>query len=102
MKKTSLFTIISLCMAVWLIAGCAPVVESSTVTGTITQVEQGKDGKQITIETANVFYTTAVSLISDTIINGTMDDIDVGTTVIVSVDEVAGDILIGNSIEIIK
>jgi len=77
-------------------------VESSTVTGTITQVEQGKDGKQITIETANVFYTTAVSLISDTIINGTMDDIDVGTTVIVSVDEVAGDILIGNSIEIIK
>ncbi len=103
MRKGSMLLIASLCMAVWLLAGCAPVVESSTVTGAITQVEQGKDGKQITIVTdANISYTTAISLISDTIVNGTMDDIDVGTTVIVSVDEFIGDILIGNNIEIIK
>ena len=82
----------------------AAVTESTTpttdITGIITAVTQGKDGVQITLKaTDKQEYTTAVSM-SDTIINGTAEDMKVGTIVTVYADEVSGNILIGNTIEV--
>lgn len=82
----------------------AAVTESTTpttdITGIITAVTQGKDGVQITLKaTDKQEYTTAVSM-NDTIINGTAEDMKVGTIITVYADEVSGNILIGNTIEV--
>lgn len=57
------------------------VTESTTpttdITGIITAITQGKDGVQVTLKaTDKQEYTTAVSM-SDTIINGTAEDMKV-------------------------
>jgi len=71
------------------------------VTGEVTQIENGKDGKQITITTADgEIYTTAVSVISDTIQYGEYEDIVVGATVIINYTDKSGNLLIGDSIVI--
>jgi len=72
-----------------------------SVTGEVTQIENGKDGKQITITTADgEIYTTAVSVISDTIQYGEYEDIVVGATVIINYTDKSGNLLIGDSIVI--
>jgi len=76
-------------------------VTNSEIAGTITATEQGKDGVQLTIQgNDGQEYTTAVSIISDTITNGVLADLSIGTKVVVSVDEMAGNLIIGNAIEI--
>lgn len=98
MKK--LFGIIALCVFAWLLAGCASSMDS--VSGAITQIEQGKDGKQITIITDDdVVYTTAVSM-TDTVVNGTLDDLVVWVVVSVSVDEMADSLIMWDTVEIIN
>ena len=73
-----------------------------SVSGAITQIEQGKDGKQITIITDDdVVYTTAVSM-TDTVVNGTLDDLVVWVVVSVSVDEMADSLIMWDTVEIIN
>lgn len=74
---------------------------ATKVSGTITTRTQGKDGLQLIIQGDDgKEYSTAVSIMSDRIVNGQMDDLVVGTHVSVTVDDTLGSILIGNEIEV--
>lgn len=102
MKKTSSLTLLVLGLFSLVLVGCSAAPTMTEVSGAITNVEQWKDGLQLTIVTDDdMFYTTAVSM-NDTVVNGTLSDLTVGTVVTVSVNEVAWDLLIGDSVEIIN